>query len=46
MYELQQDENLYETIRSMELAFDYSFTNEEIQKIIKSYYISITTSKL
>ena len=43
---LQQDENLYETIRSMELAFGYTFNNKERQNIINSYNISMTTSKL
>lgn len=40
------DVNLYETIRSIELAFGYKFNNEEIKNIIKSYNVIVTPSKL
>ena len=33
-----KDINLYETIRSLELAYDYKFNNQEILNIINNYY--------
>ena len=37
---------LYETIRSMELAFGYKFNKEEIRNIVRSYNALMPSSKL
>ena len=38
--------NLYETIRSLELAYEYKFDNKELLYIIQNYYNSNSNSKL